>query len=78
MPKAKATHSVQEFSVIGRGRFPIDMLRYDNCVPASENDAISIETGKDMRTVRLRRFVTDNTNGPAVGRWQSFGWDIKR
>lgn len=32
-----------EVIVVGSGHFPLDMLRYDSCFPASESDAYLIE-----------------------------------
>ena len=60
------------FTVTGKGRFPIDMLRHDMAHPA---DAVASEaiTGTGVRDVELvamkRRYIT-----PA--RWASFGWSI--
>lgn len=70
-----------EHRVVGIGRFPIDMLRCDECHPKTEGDSNTI-TG------------THNAEGPARSipsvqvtvvsprrvltrlRWQSFGWDL--
>jgi hypothetical protein len=60
-------------------RFPIDMLRYDRCYPASSKDASEItarihyNTGGKGDQVTLR-----TTKGTLTkGRWESFGWQIK-
>jgi hypothetical protein len=63
------------FTVEGKGRFPLDMLRYDSAVPASEGDAHRIEKQRDLRTVTLIR-TSVNKLGPTVGRWESFGWTV--
>ena len=68
------------FTVIGTGRFPIDMLRYDGCWPFQSSDAVAIENSfktirppdPESHTVRL-----EGTCKPTVARWRSFGWDIK-
>lgn len=59
--------------------FPVDMLRYDSCIPASEADAHEIEAsisgarmGKPINLVRVSR--TDAL--PSEGRWASFGWKV--
>lgn len=39
MSRAKATHTVSIVVVEGRGEFPIDMMRYDSCCPATEMDS---------------------------------------
>jgi hypothetical protein len=68
------------FDVTGRGPFPLDMLRYDHCWPASQ-DAVS-RIGASLspqrepaaeQTIRLRRW----TNEPKASlnpRWHSYGW----
>lgn len=68
---------VTTFEVIGRGRFPLDMLRYDTCVPDREQDAAAIEQETDRipRTVRLRQYGT-RVDGPTLARWASFGWSV--
>jgi len=66
MNRPKPIHVV----VIGRGRFPTDMLRYDGACPATESDSVAIEaTG--LRAVRLESRVQ-----PTIGRWSSFGWVV--
>lgn len=66
--------------------FPLDMLRYDNCVPATEADSNAIEKSinGDSSThgvlrVTLRRFAVDNDRyrqRSALDRWLSFGWHV--
>ena len=61
--------------VEGRGIFPTDMLRYDQCFPLSERDsAVMEETGKD-RTVYLG-CSTCRLSPATEGRWNSFGWRV--
>ncbi len=74
------------YTVEGSGHFPIDMLRYDSCFPASEPDAHMIERINnptkrsdlalhrvDVSTLRDHRtHATIHT--PA--RWESFGWKV--
>ena len=57
--------------VEGRGNFPLDMLRYDNCVAVNANDLLE----KNPRTVQLVRFSLAG-NVATVGRWASFGWTV--
>lgn len=58
-----------------------DMLRYDNCSPASQEDAAKLErlAYRDIsdadRVVEFRRF-SRNGNGPTVERWKSFNCDV--
>ncbi len=66
------------FTVEGSGRFPTDMLRYDACWPAHENEARSLADGSDdqgRRTITLRRAAV-NMSGPTKRRWESFGWTV--
>ncbi len=60
------------FAVSGEGGFPIDMLRFDECWPASQVDSTRIAEESVMRrTVRLRSDKTPNEQ-----RWKSYGWSI--
>lgn len=65
--------------VEGAGDFPVDMLRYDSCVPFEEKESMEIGQGDGLRLrkrqVVLRRFSTSGM--PATeGRWKSFGWNV--
>lgn len=77
------------FTVKGLGPFPIDMLRYDCCYPASAEDAVKImsRTSEPREiTLKTHRAVSktflklqiDDQKLPAVGRWKSFQWEISR
>ena len=63
-----------EYQVTGRGRFPVDMLRYDRCWPV---DNIGLITGgyeersSETYTVKIR-----SDKAPTVGRWNSFCWGV--
>ena len=72
------------FKVTGKGEFPLDMLRYDECYPATTMSAQSIaaiesvideDSGRYRRVKREvylvshRRFITED-------RWSSFGWTV--
>lgn len=59
----------------------LDMLRYDSCCPATEEDAHKIGRVMDGggepadRVIRLRRFAAADV--PATeGRWRSFGCHV--
>lgn len=78
----------RQFTVRGRGEFPLDMLRYDRCWPRTGQDVelitplyASDTTGEHMRTrdVDLCKH-TATKRGPvaAVDRWLSFGWKVVR
>lgn len=70
------------FTVEGTGCFPVDMLRFDSCVPCTEGDAMQIQRtfqenrGKfdEPRRVRLRKYSVLANSQPAWARWDSFGW----
>jgi hypothetical protein len=73
---------IQEFRVTGRGRFPLDMLRYDRAYPVHPDDVRIIEgasTDPDpvkVVVVTLRRWCESRRDQPTEGRWQSFGWPV--
>ena len=59
-----------EYTVVGRGPFPTDMLRYDAAWPA--------DTGHGILEPRLEREVRLRSGRePTIDRWRSFGWTIK-
>lgn len=57
------------FTVRGRGAFPIDMLRYDQCKPADPDLILKVryDQSVEIQMVSLDGRVT-------VDRWRSFGW----
>jgi hypothetical protein len=67
--------------ITGSTGFPIDMLRYDNCIPASEEDARIIERANDVYvapgetwTVQVKKFSELKTHAYwTPQRWRSFG-----
>lgn len=74
--KPERVNGIERYTVRGRLPFPIDMLRYDACYPASEHDSAVIRASIDDRgpepytvDVYARRPLT-------LGRWKSFGWDV--
>ncbi len=64
------------FIVIGRGEFPIDMLRYDSAYPVTEDDSrvIGQRTYEWDRGVLLQHRGVQKDWEPTLGRWKSFGW----
>lgn len=77
------THTVRVVGNVGV-RFPIDMLRYDNCYPRTAHDAELIQTAGDVHNrkgfmvVWLSKTSTDREPRWTEGRWQSFGWRVHR
>lgn len=62
-----------DFTVTSSYEFPWDMLRYDQCFPASTDDAMKM-TQEGKRTIRLR--CHNHLGIPTVDRWRSFGWSV--
>lgn len=61
------------FTVIGRGSFPGDMLRYDACYPTDADSVVNMfHDDKEERKINLRSF-----RHPTEGRWNSFWWRIE-
>lgn len=65
------------FTVTGSGAFPLDMLRYDECWPATADDATYIGRSWARGTGRSRiTLITHDRTAPARDRWESFGWQV--
>jgi hypothetical protein len=64
--------SYYEFVVRGTSSFPLDMLRYDCCYPASQ-DGVSNMIGRGGST---REVTLKADSPPTPGRWASFGWQV--
>lgn len=71
------------FTVQGRGPFPVDMLRYDECWPIDADSVSTIaaaspgalsQSDPSHLARRRVRLTTIRPDGPSVGRWDSFGW----
>lgn len=73
--KTKPTHIETAITVEGAGRFPLDMLRYDGCVPASSADVSAMDRNRERRAVNLRRYSV-GPSLPCSARWASFGWSV--
>lgn len=62
------------------GQFPLDMLRYDACYPATQVDVVAMsEYSSEPYTpqiVTVRKITDSKCNGFTPARWQSFGCDI--
>lgn len=67
------------FTVEGAGPLPLDMLRYDSCFPATEEDAATAVQYpgecKGRRRIKLIR-RTAGLPEPTEARWRSFGWRV--
>jgi len=66
-----------QYKVVGRGQFPVDMLRYDRAMPRSERDAGIIEESLTRRGPQAEHEVKiEGLKEPTVDRWTSFGWQV--
>lgn len=71
----EAAQGAISFTVEGRGHFPIDMLRYDVCWPATGSDSMDIE-GSSRPSNLQHRIDMRGLKDPTVARWRSYGWDV--
>lgn len=68
-----------KFVVEGRGYFPTDMLRYDQCYPDTQSDSAAVGDGSYIEGARRVVLCTENYNKnwqPNVARWASFSWRV--
>ncbi len=71
-----------EIHVMGRGLFPLDMLRRDQCFPLDEGEAqrlyyhLDSVDSKDGREVIRLGTMQRRLWMPTVERWKSFGWTV--
>lgn len=81
------TTTTVRFTVTGRGTFPTDMLRQDECWPADEVSAKKMVTPTIVyngpHPVELPRSVELITrsgwgylSGPSILRWERAGWTV--
>ena len=62
--------------VTGRGKFPIDMLRYDQCFPLYMSDREIIEHPIDeLQIVALGHWGPSSWK-PTASRWKSYHWTV--
>lgn len=68
----------RRFTVTGRGSFPYDMLRYDSCWPARQEDTAMLEraTRRDRPTGTWSLILCAVGSSPTTARWESFGWKV--
>ncbi len=64
-----------KYTFISTRPFPIDMLRYDACFPATEESSNEIILSLHENTGAIVFRVTlEFRRVPTFVRWQSFGW----
>lgn len=72
---------IVKFTVKGSFRFPLDMLRYDQCWPAGPEDTARMEYSTESRSpegydITLCRWAPNGAWTPTMGRWASFNWHV--
>lgn len=71
---SKKQEWTRTFAVVrGSGDFPVDMLRYDACFPATEHMSHVIQNRIDCRHVIVARYTGQPGNWTPL-RWRSFTW----
>jgi hypothetical protein len=75
------TNKLYTFTVEGNGKFPFDMLRYDQCWPthggaASNLNPLRDKDGSDMTIRRQITLTSIRASAPTIARWESFGWKV--
>ena len=62
------------------GRFPLDMLRYDCCYPASQEDAEAMAYYPDVKqaekSIMVCKITDSKIDSFTPDRWRSFGCEI--
>ena len=73
----------RRFVVEGTGNFPFDMLRYDACWPADSGESHKLECAYCSRrpedplsSKRRVTLLSDWSQAPTEGRWNSFTWRV--
>ena len=67
---------LKRFTVSGAGAFPLDMLRVDQCWPASSGDAACIGDAPTLTGFRAVMLETSAKYAPNRQRWRSSGWRV--
>lgn len=61
------------FVVVGKGRFPFDMLRYDRAYPVTTTAAMFLDQADEDHP---RYIELESPESPSDPRWLSFGWTV--
>lgn len=72
---------MKKFTVKGQNTpFPLDMLRFDECWPASVEDSTTMANSFGFRHGRRVRWqltlISPRQESPTVDRWQSFAIEV--
>jgi len=75
---------LQILTVIGKGQFPLDMLRHEGCYPSNSQTVnniglslLSYTNPNEEREYRLAKVTNTKEVQYALGRWISFGFRAK-
>lgn len=63
-------------TVEGSGDFPVDMLRYDRCIPFTGEDAHKVGAYSLEKRKVLLQMYSASKEGATKDRWASFGWKV--
>ena len=77
---ARTMQHWHRIEVIGKGEFPIDMLRFDSCHPLYESDCTIIRHSlrdplNEPQIVALGHWGPSSWT-PTAKRWRSFHWAV--
>ena len=76
---ARTKYNQYTATVVGKGRFPADMLRYDSCVPKNKDswNAVMERGGNEPREAVVTYYrEVGAVRGLTKARWESYGWSI--
>ena len=80
--RVRMGRTTESFMPTGLG-FPIDMLRYDACYPATSDDAVKISASIRDARAYIEIYAWPESYIDLVGqvkprseRWKSFGWEV--
>jgi len=79
IPASERPSKRYEYWVTGFGEFPLDMLRYDSCWPATGSDVSGLnrpEIDPFKPTRKPRSVLLRSYNAPTIERWSSFQWSV--
>ena len=65
-----------QFSVMGRGAFPLDMLRYDCCWPTDQASVEIIRNSPNTDDLQQVDLSMIDNHRPTLPRWNSYGWTV--
>lgn len=63
--------------VKGSGSFPMDMLRYDQCFPATEDDSYEMTRASSVREITVKAWSDRPFSAFTPARWHSFTWSLE-